>query len=74
MTACRHSIAHGILQEKTHIEYFYKEALRKIREVVNILHLYHSICLMSCVILFLFESAKFRYSSVWFPFESYRRE
>ena len=40
MTACRHNIAHGRLQEKTHMEYFYKESLRKIREVVNILHLY----------------------------------
>ena len=41
MTACRHSIAYGILKEKTNMEYFYKETLRKIREVVNILHLYH---------------------------------
>ena len=40
MTACQHNIAHGRLQQKTHMEYFYKESLRKIREVVNILHLY----------------------------------
>ena len=45
MTACRHNIEHGKLQEKTHMEYFYKEALRKIREVVNILQLYR---LVSC--------------------------